>query len=46
MPNKPKHNTVKKFGSSDVRTAMIYWRDEIPEDYHGKDVIIGEWLGE
>ena len=46
MPTKPKHNTIKKFNSSDVRTAMIYWRDEIPEDYHGKDVIIGEWLGE
>ncbi len=46
MPNKPIHDTVKKFKSSDVRTAMIYWRDEIPEDYHGKDVIIGKWLGE
>ena len=46
MPTKPKHNTIKKSNSSDVRTAMIYWRDEIPEDYHGKDVIIGEWLGE
>ncbi len=42
----PKHDTIKKFAASDVRTAMIFDRPEIPEDYHGKDVIIGEWLGE
>ena len=43
---KSKYDTLKKFSVSDVRTAMIYSRDEIPEDYHAKDVIIGEWLGE
>lgn len=35
-------DTIKKVGITD----KLYHRMEIPEDYHGKDIIIGDWLGE
>ena len=35
-------STIKKVGITD----KLYHRMEIPEDYHGKDIIIGDWLGE
>ena len=38
----PKHDTIKKVGITD----KLYHRMDIPEDYHGKDIVIGEWLGE
>lgn len=39
---KPKHDTIKKVGITD----KLYHRMDMPEDYHGKDIVIGEWLGE
>ena len=35
-------STFKKVGITDT----LHHRMEIPEDYHGKDIIIGDWLGE
>lgn len=41
MPT-PRHNTIPNIGITD----QLHTRKEIPDDYHGKDVIIGKWLGE
>lgn len=35
-------STFKDVGITDE----LFDRKEIPEDYHGKDIIIGDWLGE
>ena len=35
-------STIKKVGITD----KLHHRMDIPEDYHGKDIIIGDWLGE
>lgn len=40
--HKPNHDTITNVGITD----KLYSRDDIPDDYHGKDVIIGKWLGE
>ena len=40
--HKTNHDTI-----TNVRiTDKLYSRDDIPDDYHGKDVIIGKWIGE